>query len=121
MGWMSTVDLGFLCLYCAELFCKLALHRLFYFWSEDMAWSWLDFVLILQGLVDTFCGAGGGRGNTWMRTFRLLRVVKVLRILRVFKFFTQLYAIVSAIARSMMHLFWSILMFAIVFFMFSLL
>ncbi|CAK0879253.1 unnamed protein product [Prorocentrum cordatum] len=118
--WLSIVDVSFLCLYCAELLCKLALHRLFYFWGEDMAWNWLDFVLILQGLVDMLCGAGGGRGNTWMRTFRLLRVVKVLRILRVFKFFTQLYAIVSAIVRSMMHLFWSVLMFVIVLFMFSL-
>jgi len=79
-------------------------------------------VLILQSLLysSALLGGSGGRGNTWMRTFPLLRVAKVLRILRVVKFCTQLYLIVSAVIGSIMQMFWSVLTFAIVFFIFSL-
>jgi hypothetical protein len=117
-AWMSQLEMSFLFLYIIELLCKLGVHRLFYFWNEDMAWNWLDFLLILQNLLE--CLIGGGGGNTWMRTLRLFRVAKVLRILRVVKFFTQLHLILAAIIGSVMHLFWSILVFAILFYLFSL-
>lgn len=77
-------------------------------------------MLILQSLLEALLGGSRGRGNMWMRTFRLLRVAKVLRILRVIKFFTQLYVIVTAVMGSIMQMFWTVLTFAIVFFMFSL-
>jgi hypothetical protein len=119
-SWMDNVDVCFLSLYCFELVCKLAVHRLFYFWNEDLAWNWLDFLLITQSLVDTMSSSGSGGGNTWMRTIRLFRVAKVLRILRFVKVFTQLHLIMSAILGSLLHLFWSIMVFAILFLMFSL-
>lgn len=119
--WAKHADMCFLSLYCIELVCKLGNHRLFYFWNDDMAWNWLDFLLIVQSLVEaTSMSSGGGRGNTWMRTIRLFRVAKVLRILRFVKVFTQLHLIMSAILGSLLHLFWSILVFAILFLMFSL-
>ncbi|CAK0832535.1 unnamed protein product, partial [Prorocentrum cordatum] len=119
--WMSYADVCFLSLYCVELVCKLAVHRLFYFWNEDMAWNWLDFLLIAQSLVDAMSASSArGGGNTWMRTIRLFRVAKVLRILRFVKVFTQLHLIMSAILGSLLHLFWSMMVFAILFLMFSL-
>merc|ERR1719382_7512 len=119
--WMEYADTCFLGLYCIELVCKLAVHRLFYFWNEDLAWNWLDFLLIAQSLVEAMSASSGrGGGNTWMRTIRLFRVAKVLRILRFVKVFTQLHLIMSAILGSLLHLFWSIMVFAILFLMCSL-
>jgi hypothetical protein len=117
--WASRVELWFLLVYVAELLCKLGVHRWFYFWNEDMAWNWLDFILIVQALIDLFL-QGVDLNNTFLRTIRLLRVAKVLRILRIVKFFTELHMIISAIIGSVLHVFWSILVFATLFFIFSL-
>lgn len=85
-----------------------------------MAWNWLDFILILQGLMELCSMGQGAHSNSFLRTLRLLRVAKVLRIFRVIKFFTQLHLIITALVGSVMHLVWSMLVFAILFFIFSL-
>ncbi|CAK0822811.1 unnamed protein product [Prorocentrum cordatum] len=119
--WSALFDMCFLVLYCTELSFKLAVHRLYYFWNEDTAWNWLDFLLVMQSLIDfIMLGGGGGGGNTWMRTVRLFRIAKVLRILRVIRFFTQLHLIMSAIIGGMMSMLWSMVVFVLIFLMFSL-
>jgi hypothetical protein len=112
-------------LFSIELVCKLAVHRCFFFWNTDAAWNGLDFVLVMEGLQLQYMqfshlSAGGRRSDGSMRMFRLLKVTRILRILRAFKFFTELHLIFVAIIGSVMKLFWSILVFAILFLIFSL-
>jgi hypothetical protein len=117
------IDKAFLLLYCVELASKLMVHRLFYFWNEDMAWNTMDFLLVMQSLSEAIIAAtsdGKGGGALWMRTLRLFRVAKVLRLVRVFKMFTELRLIMTAMVSSFASFFWSAVVIILLSLIFSL-
>jgi voltage-gated sodium channel len=111
-------DACFLLLFIVEAVCKLAVHRWFYFWNEDAAWNWLDAILILDGLT-VFC-VGTIRSTGALRLFRFCKVARILRVCRVFRVITELRLLFTIIVGSTMHLFWSIVLLAALFFTFSL-
>lgn len=120
---MPTGDICFLCLFCIELCCKLAVHRAYFFWNHDMGWNWMDFLLVCYSMVDVFSKCASedpSRGATWIRTLRVFRVAKVLRILRLVQAFKQIQVIMSAVLESMLSLFWILMVFALIFILFSL-
>jgi hypothetical protein len=124
LNWMWNVDMLFLVLFTIEVVCKLAVHRLFYFWNRDAFWNWLDFFLVLQTFVLSYMESshlekGGHNGDRWMRMFRIFKAARILRILRIFTFVSELNLIFSAIIGTVMHLFWSLVVFAILFLTFS--
>merc|ERR1719487_178838 len=63
---------------------------------------------------------GSGTNVTWMRLLRLLKMLKMLRIIRVMKAFRELRVILFAIINSGRSLFWTLLMFALIFYIFGL-
>jgi hypothetical protein len=120
---MPTGDICFLSLFCIELCCKLAVHRAYFFWNHDMGWNLMDFSLVCYSMTDVLAkcvSADPGRGATWIRTLRIFRVAKVLRILRLVQAFKQLQVIMSAVLESMLALFWILMVFALIFMLFSL-
>lgn len=122
--WEFDADVMFLALYTIELVCKLAVHRLFYFWNKDVAWNCLDFFLVVQGLISeatqvVHYDTTQMHGSAWMRMFRILKAVRILRVARVFTIFTQVHVIFNAIVGSTAQLFWSIVVLAMLFFTFA--
>jgi hypothetical protein len=122
--WEFDVDVAFLALYTIEVVCKLAVHRLFYFWNVDFAWNWLDFFMVVQGLILEYIqfiqfDTTAMHGGVWMRMLRILKAVRFLRVLKAFSIFTQVHLILNAIIGSVMHLFWSIIVLTLLFFTFA--
>jgi len=99
-----------------------------FLYGEDYKWNLFDLVLVITGLYDFIMetlpssdtDGGGGMGVTWLRVLRLLKMVKMLRVVRVMRFFKVLRMMVASIIGSMSTLFWSVLMLAIMLYMFGL-
>jgi voltage-gated sodium channel len=114
---MQSMEIFFLTFYSLEVVLKLIVHRWFFFWNEDLRWNLLDLSLVIYGYFDILMG---GVNITWLRSLRLFRMAKVLRVLRIVKSFKELRLILSCLMGSITNLIWSIVMIAIIVFMFSL-
>jgi len=114
---MQSMEVFFLAFYTLEVVLKLVVHRWFFFWNDDLRWNLLDLLLVIYGYFDLMMG---GVNITWLRSLRLFRMAKVLRVLRIVKSFKELRLILSCLMGSITNLIWSIVMIAIIVFMFSL-
>lgn len=114
---MQSMEIFFLTFYSVEVALKLTVHRWFFFWNDDLKWNLLDLSLVIYGFFDILMG---GVNITWLRSLRLFRMAKVLRVLRIVKSFKELRLILSCLMGSFTNLIWSIVMIAIIVFMFSL-
>eukprot|EP00931_Biecheleriopsis_adriatica_P108889 TRINITY_DN83158_c0_g1_i1.p1 TRINITY_DN83158_c0_g1~~TRINITY_DN83158_c0_g1_i1.p1 ORF type:complete len:587 (-),score=103.08 TRINITY_DN83158_c0_g1_i1:90-1850(-) len=118
------IDLAFTSFYTLELMSKMIVHRLFFFWNEDMIWNITDTVLVAQGLFEVLSSLlfnTQGPQLTFARLLRLLKLGKALRLFRMVKFLKDLRNMLSLILSSFLSLFWSFALLALVLFMFSLL
>mmetsp|Transcript_21335 Transcript_21335/g.61685 ORF Transcript_21335/g.61685 Transcript_21335/m.61685 type:complete len:643 (-) Transcript_21335:28-1956(-) len=125
--FMATVELVFMCFYTLELILKLIVHRGYFFCNHDMQWNIFDFLLVVLAIYDTlfteFYSAGdirSGTNVTFMRVLRILKMAKILRVVRVMRFFAELRLILNSLLGSLASLFWSIVMLALIFYIFAL-
>lgn len=120
--FIRKVDMAFLGLYIVELSFKFIVHRQYFFFG-DFGWKALDFSLVVYGIFDLIfehmVGTSGGSSH-WMRSIRLFKTVKVLRMLRVIKVLKELHLLMACILRSLRALMWSLVMMAVILYMFSL-
>jgi len=65
-------------------------------------------------------GASSGGSFTWLRLLRLLKMMKMLRVVRVMRFFRVLRMMLESITDGLTTLFWSILLLALVMYIFGL-
>jgi Ca2+-binding EF-hand superfamily protein len=113
----------YLSFYLIELLLKLWVWRCEFFIGKNARWNLFDFLLVLTGVYDFLTevtSLGTGMNMTWLRVLRIVKTLKLLRVIRVMRFFQQLRLIVSSITGSMATLGWSILMLAIMMYMFAL-
>jgi hypothetical protein len=121
----DAVDIVFVIFYTIELALKLALHRWYFFWNDDMAWNWFDVVLVCSGIYDGFLlllplSSGGSLDLVFLRILRLLKMAKILRVFRLIRALSVLRLMLNSLLGSLSSLFWSIVMMVIFFFMFAL-
>jgi len=104
----------------------IALKPRMYFFGEDCWWNLFDLTLVTTSLwsqlVDAVAvSASGHVPNTMgLRILRLLRLLKMFRVVRIARFMRELRTIVSSIVGSMRTLFWSMVMMALILYIFGL-
>jgi len=97
-----------------------------FFWGEDCWWNLFDFTLVTTSLwsqlktVDEGIGEGNVPNTMGLRVLRLLRLLKMFRVVRIARFMRELRTIVSSIVGSVRTLFWSMVMLAIILYIFGL-
>lgn len=129
-GFMLIVEIFMLVLYITEVILRLCNHRRYFFLNNDKAWNCFDLVIIALSSVDLFFvffkalpddeHEGGGKNYSYMRLFRLLKLVKVLRTFRVMRVFRDLGNIIDSFLKSVVALFWSLVMLAFILYVFAL-
>jgi len=120
---IQVAGIFFMSFYICELLVKLWVWRLRFFTGGLAKWNIFDLMLVLVGVydfvADKMTNAQNGANVTWMRILRLLRMLKMLRVVRVMRFFRVLRMMVNSIAGSMTTLMWSILMLALMMYIFG--
>ncbi|CAK0876345.1 unnamed protein product [Prorocentrum cordatum] len=114
------LEIVFQVIYTVELVAKLYVHGWYFFWNEDWALNMLDFTLVFTGALDIVLRLGKLWNVTYMRSLRVVKVAKALRLVRVITGAVQLRNIFICIIGSLMNFIWSIVMIAVVLYMFSL-
>jgi hypothetical protein len=106
-----------------ELCLRVAGRGAEFFYGEDWSWNWFDFVVVLSDIVDTllstFANSGSSNSFTVVRLLRVLRVTRALRIIKLFTFFREFRMMVLSILSSAGSLVWSIVLFVIDIYLFS--
>mmetsp|Transcript_86802 Transcript_86802/g.201990 ORF Transcript_86802/g.201990 Transcript_86802/m.201990 type:complete len:625 (-) Transcript_86802:186-2060(-) len=117
------VGYGFILFYTLELILKLVYYRWGFFRNEHWRWNVFDCVLVVSGIYEVIMDFNHQHSEVnlaWMRMLRVMRMSKMLRVVRIMRFFRVLRMMVSAIARSMMTLAWSLLLLVSLNFIFGL-
>jgi len=101
----------------AEGFCQ-------FFCGRHWTWNIFDLLVVATDLVETsaayFSGSNSSLQNlTAVRMLRVLRIVRAIRVIRLVRFFKELRMMVFSILRSGLSLLWSMIMLAIIIFIFS--
>jgi len=98
------VSLCFVCIFVVELFLRLVVMRCGALRSR---WIWLDFVLVLFGVLDVMDVSVMDLNPTMLRLARLVRVVRVIKFARHMESCHSLFLLVKSLAASMHALVWS--------------
>jgi hypothetical protein len=116
-----TVEIMFLLAYTVELVAKLIVHKLYFFWNEEMSWNIFDFFLVLISVYDLVGDTSiiAAPDVTYLRIVRFMKLGKLLRIVRLVKLVRELRLILNSMRGSLTSFFWSMVMLLIVFFMFG--
>jgi len=123
---MSMGERLFLWFFCVELLLRLLVHRLYFFCNEDWKWNVFDFMLVAVAAHERFTACflqrngKGGISLTFLRSLRMLKMVRALRVLKMLRFVTELSFMINSVLGSITSLFWSLVMLAMMFFLFSL-
>jgi len=111
---MVAVEHGFLCWFVLELLLKFAVHRLYFFVGPDAGWNMFDLALVAMSTIETIAmsveGDSGSSGMTFLRVLRVCKVVKVLRTIRLLRFIKDLRLMLECMIRSVLSIFWSLLL-----------
>jgi len=115
----------FITFYTIELSVKLCVYGKRFFRNENWLWNSFDCLLVMVGIYDLIMDIlsnwhGKEINVTWMRLLRLFRMLKMLRVVRIMRFFRVLRMMVNSIAGSITTLMWSILMLALMMYIFGL-
>jgi len=120
----SIIEACFLTYYALEIASKLCVHHMYFFCNKEMHWNIFDLFLVLLATYDwifTMTSTSQGSTNlTFMRILRILKITKALRMVKVVNFFTELRLILNSLLGSFTSLLWSMVMLALIFFMFAL-
>jgi len=116
----AAVEGVFLVIFSLEMLIKLALHRLYFFVNEDMAWNWFDFLLVCISIFDYILRESGMVQVSFARSMRIFKMGKVLRVFRTMRFLKELRVMLNSIMGSLVSLCWSVVMLGIILFVFAL-
>ncbi|CAJ1413926.1 unnamed protein product [Effrenium voratum] len=119
----TCVENTLLVIYAFELFVRVAFHGLGYFYHSDWAWHWLDFVVVMLGVLEQwmlpFWGyiyelATGSPMHSvasipFLKVMRVTRVARVLRLARLLRKVRPLYQLLNGVAASLQGVGWVIL------------
>lgn len=122
---MQCIELAFLAYYCIELSLKFAVHKLFFFFNDDMQWNIFDLVLVLLSIQDMLMfylsiDASSSGNVSFMRILRLAKLAKILRAVRAFRIFRELHQVFETCRRTMTSLLWALVLLAFSLYVFAL-
>jgi len=118
-GWIYIENL-FLVIFLFELAVRLRFRRLSFFNSSDWAFNWLDFFIVLGGMLNMWAlpcasligslmgrdfDASAGFGEA-LRFLRLFRLVRLLRLVRLVRSLPPLFNLLVGILRAMQGMLW---------------
>jgi hypothetical protein len=123
-------EILFLVFYLFEMFVRLKVHGVYFFFNEEMNWNLFDFFLVGISIWDVFAthwtsaaedekSSGEGFNISFLRALRLFRMSKIFRILRVMRYFSELRMMLNCITMSIRPLFWCMLNMSIFFSIFA--
>ena len=125
------VELLLASVYVVEVMLKLTVHRLYYFWNDEMAWNWFDFMLVVFSIFENLLVYDllPGQSNStdrgvnlgFLRLIRLCKIVKILRVFRTLKFFSELRLMLDCVLGSLLNVMWCCIMLLFVMYVFGLL
>jgi voltage-gated sodium channel len=131
------VEHSLLLIFSFELLVRLKVLGLgFFLGQEDIVWNWLDFIIVLGGIVDSWLmpfigfvketmGIGGGAKNSnvgqFMMLLRMARLLRILRLVRLVHSIPPLYQLILTIATAMQGMLWVFILSVIVLYIFALL
>ncbi|CAE7730453.1 Scn11a [Symbiodinium sp. CCMP2456] len=110
-GALLSVELFCLTFYIVELVLRLLVHRLYFFINDNLAWNWLDLLLVAFSIIEIIViWRTDGQSGTilYMRTLRICKVSKAVRIFRVLTAFRELAGLLENLRSSLMAMFWSL-------------
>merc|ERR1719174_3691762 len=126
VGWVW-VDNVFLVIYLFELFLRLKRWgRHFFIHSDDWGWNWLDFLIVLTGVIDLWMlpaivlvreqifgvptDIDTTVPNNVLSLIKLMRLMRVLRLVRVLKSIPPLYTLLVGVAGAFGAMKWVIVL-----------
>ena len=130
---VKLIELLLASVYVVEVILKLMVHRLYYFWNNEMAWNWFDFILVVFSIFenllvyDLLPGQNSSPDTpssvnlSFLRLIRLCKIVKILRVFRTLKFFSELRLMLDCVLGSLMNVMWCVIMLVFVMYVFGLL
>jgi len=99
--------LFFVCIFVVELLLRVLVMR---FKSLRSRWIWLDFVLVLFGVLDIMDVSVMDLNPTMLRLARMVRVVRVIKFARHMESCHSLFLLLKSVAASVHALVWSFVM-----------
>jgi hypothetical protein len=125
----TIAETSFLIYYTMELVLRCLVHRLHFFINKDKTWNNFDMALVViswQDFVFTYFPPPNVDSNNtanvvFLRAIRLMRVAKMLRVVRVVRMVRELQNMIDSFRRSLLALFWSIIILMMTLYIFALL
>jgi len=112
----NALEHAFLTVFCIEVGLRLVAFGLLFFTD---GWNWIDFVVVMVGVVDWFILAfGGGSDNS---AFTAIRLIRIFRVIRLFGFFDRLSRLVQAFIGALKDVVWVAMLVVIVLYIFAIL
>lgn len=133
-GWFY-VEQTLLVIFTFELLCRLKNFGCAFFYGGDIIWNWLDFIIVMGGIVDQWLMPAidlikmlmgqptGGKGSLGqvMMMLRMARLLRILRLVRLVKNIPPLFQLVVGIANSMQGMVWVVVLTVVILYAMSLL
>ena len=124
MPFWHFLEHALLIVYTFELVVRLGYHGCGYFVHEDWAWHYMDFGIVLLGVIDQWMIpsyqflhgliVGQSHASTvsmpLVRSLRVARVFRVLRLARLLRSVKQLYKLINGVAESLAGVGWVIVL-----------
>lgn len=115
---LRAVEISFCVAFTGELLLRILVEGRYFAYGKDWAWNMFDSLVVMLQLMEEAMGIitaapGRDRAHTnfsFMRIFRVLRLIRIVRVLRVLRLIGELRLIVTSIASSMRHLFWTVML-----------
>lgn len=123
-----------------ELSVRLRYHGCTYFYgSDDWPWNWLDFVIVVGGVVDQWMvptimfiqealfdehssvNADAADVSRIMTTLRLARMLRILRLARLVRNMPPLFDLATGVLMAMQGMFWVLVLTALLLYVFAIL
>jgi len=129
--FFTILNVSYAALFTIEAFLRLvAAGPVSYVWlSDDYAWNWLDVFVVFASWVELIISmltpgsstTGANRNLRMLRLLRFGRIVRVVRVVRVARLFRSLRTLINSLMGTLKSLFWSLLLLALIMYMFGIL
>jgi len=113
---METCILAF---YVVELLLKLALHRVYFFLSEDWRWNVTDMLVVCNSVM-VLGGFSRDINFTFVRACRIFRLARIVLLFRAVVFVKQLRVMMECVLNCFLNLFWCIVLVVFISYIFAL-
>lgn len=117
------IEQTLLCIFFFELLVRLRFHGLKFFYNRpkgELFWNWLDFVIVVGGIVDQWLlplisvvrqamgeeGSSKSQAGQLMTLLRMARLLRILRLARLIRSIPPLYELMIGIASSLRSMMW---------------